>query len=140
MELLFENDFINIFHDSFKQFLKGVWNEHATFDELGEDGFKETLLIWKRLAIENNIKYTLLDSVEFELPVTPELTNWVIQEINTPLKEQVGHKKQAHLMPKDFMANLGMEIFADVSCHNDLVADTQCFATLEEAEDWLFSK
>lgn len=139
MEKLFNNRFVEIFIDHKQQLLFNVWTEESNFKDLTFEKFKKILLEWQRLALEYKVKYTLTDARNLDVPFVPEWQDWIVVEVHTPLKQAGFLEKQAYILPKDFIANVSVNMTLEDSEESNPEIEVRRYIDIDEAKRWLLS-
>ncbi len=132
-KLLYQDNYIHITFEEENNLLTDTWNEESV--NLSIEGFQTLLFKFKEMVEKSNAVYVITDVSNFMLPMTPELQEWTVNTITVPLAQKTNYSKHAFVMPKDFIASLSIEQFAEET--NNSAVKTSYFADLEEAKKWL---
>ena len=135
MKLVFENPYVSIFFDAENSILVDVWLTNSK--PINEETFKDIMYVCRNLMQENQIKYSLTDTLYFDFPATPEIQDWVVENITKPTAKNFSLCKQAFIMPIELISSLGIEQFADEN--NEKVTKTAYFSDIASARKWLLS-
>lgn len=135
MKRVHGDPFFSVYEDTDNDILIDVWHPN---EDLNTDLFKELLILWKSLVEETGAKLILTNTVDFNLPMTPELQKWTAENITIPLSEETNYSKHAFVMPEEFIANLAIEQFVEET--NKQAVRTKYFESEEEAKKWLLSE
>ena len=70
-------------------------------------------------------------------PITPELQEWLTENITKKIFEQVGIKKIAYLIPSDLLTKLGIEMLVNKAQQKSGEIPRRFFDSRDEALAWL---
>jgi hypothetical protein len=135
MEVVFENPYVSISFDAENSILVDIWL--ANSKPMSEETFKEIMYVWRDLMQKNQVKYSLTDTLHFDFPLTPEIQDWIVENINGPTFKNFSFCRQAFIMPIEFISGLGIEQFTDEN--NKKSAITAHFSDIDSARKWLLS-
>ena len=133
MEILYKDEYVQMTYDQENNMLIDVWTTQS--ENLSEEGFKGLLINWLGVMKKHQIKNALTDSLNFRVTLSPDLQNWIMENIAKEA-HKFGYQKQALIMPDEFFANLSIELFADEQ--NSLIT-TQYFSDMTSARKWLLN-
>ncbi|EAY24891.1 hypothetical protein [Microscilla marina] len=108
--------------------------------QMTEAEFKQMLLNWKQLMLSCNPQWVLVDSLNFQFPISPDLQNWVVQNITMPVLTIGSIIKSSFVLPEEFISQLSVSQFTDEANHVSPKNNLQYFSSREAAEVWLKSK
>jgi hypothetical protein len=132
MKSIYKNEYVEIFLDFSRSLIIDVWtkeSENATLEE-----FKEVLCVWRDTIIDHHLKYALNDTRYFHNLMTPEVQDWITENIYMPA-QQVSLQKNAFVMSQGFIEALSLEQLVE---DQNIIGLVSYFASFEEAESWLF--
>lgn len=133
MKVLYQDEYVQMTYDHESNVLIDVWTTKS--ESLSEDGFKSLLCIWLGFMKQYQIKNALTDTLNFRVALSPDLQNWIVEEIASEAKK-FGYQKQALIMPEEFFANLSIELFSD---EQKTVVACQYFSDMTAARKWLLN-
>ncbi|MCU0447708.1 MAG: hypothetical protein MUE85_22635 [Microscillaceae bacterium] len=112
------------------------WNEESA--QINKDEYKRSAFIFRELVLTHKeIKVVLNNLQRFEFAITPDLQDFISQDIMKPLFAN-GLQKMALVLPESLIPMLSTEqVSEEISAQNDATASVQTFYTIEEAEKWL---
>jgi hypothetical protein len=141
LQLIAELAYSEYYFDEEYKILKTKWKAE-TKNMVNDDQYKDVIIFWLGLARELKPDFVLINSLDLNYPVSPDLQDWVNREVF-----KMGHeanqysKKVALILPTDFIAMLSTQ---------QLTADTETtakkeghqtvfnfFDNEEEALDWI---
>lgn len=133
MEIIYQDKFVSTSYDSANSLLLEVWTTES--EHMTEEEFKQYLYVWRNTMQSNNIKYVLTDTLNYRMTLTPELQDWIVENISVPTAKDFAFQKQAFIMPVEFIANLSIEQFTEES--NTSATRTRYFSDMTAARKWL---
>jgi len=99
-----------------------------------EAEFKSELMNFIQVFDIYKVKKTLWNLKNFEMPIPTQLQKWIDEEINS--KEiEMGVKKEAFVMPDDFISQMSVEKTMEETYGKKIVKDY--FKSRDEALFWL---
>ncbi|TAF32746.1 MAG: hypothetical protein EAZ57_07395 [Cytophagales bacterium] len=104
---------------------------------MSEEAFKQIMYVWRDLMQENQVKYSLTDTLHFNFPLTPEIQNWIVENITEPLFKNFSFRKHAFVTPIEFVSSLGIEQLTDEN--NSKGINEAYFSDIDSARKWLLS-
>ncbi|TAG93701.1 MAG: hypothetical protein EAZ07_10575 [Cytophagales bacterium] len=135
MELVFENLYVSISLDAENSILADTWLTNSS--SMSEEIFKDIMYVWRDIMQKNQIKYAFTDTLRFDFPLTPEIQDWVVENISGQLFKNFSFHKHAFIMPAEFIAGLGIEQLTDEN--NKKSAENAYFSDIASARKWLLS-
>lgn len=135
-KLVYQNHYISIVVEEENHLLIDTWNEQS--ENLSIEEFKDLLLKFKEMVMENKVANVITDVSLFMFPMTPDLQEWSVDNITIPLLKESNYSQHAFVMPKDFIASLAIEQFTDETNKN--AVPTRYFDNIEEAREWLLTE
>ena len=111
MQTLYQDKFVKILYAPDLEQTEHHWSKESY--EMSEEEFKNFQLKNLEIAKQTFPKRLLVNTVDFKFTVTPEIQDWINQDLH-PQFERMGMKKIAFLMSTDFYAHFSIEqIFDD---------------------------
>ncbi|WP_299460849.1 hypothetical protein [uncultured Microscilla sp.] len=138
METLFSDQFNDILYNKENGIHYHVTK--PTTAQMTETEFKQMLLNWKQLMVSHNPRWILVDSLNLHFPVSPELQNWLVQNITIPVLAIGSIIKSSFVLPQEFISQLSVSQFMDEASNVSPKNNLQYFSSREAAEIWLKSK
>lgn len=133
---VYKDEFSELLYDTENSMTIHTWFESS--EHITEEGFRETVKVWKNTVLENKVKFHLLDTRNFRFAVSPDIQDWMALEMVMPCV-QAGLLKMATILPDG-------DIFAQASTEQSLEEneeqgglESQIFTTIKDAKSWLFS-
>ena len=134
MQTIYKGDFCEYTFQQENDLLVGRW---FNTDYMTQDVFKEELLRGELFAIEQcKPSAYLVDTSNFELPITPETQKWMAEHL-TVSYVQNGVKKVAFLRSHTFVAQLSIQQSNNETANREV--EKQHFSNEKEALTWLKS-
>lgn len=133
MEIVYEDEYVQMTYDTDCDLIIDVWT--AKSEDLTEEGFKKIMFSWLDLIQQNQISYALTDTLNFRVTLSPELQNWIVENIAKEARKY-GYHKQAFIMPEDFFANISIELLTDEQVG---VTTSKYFSNMTSARKWLLN-
>jgi len=122
LQLIAELPYSEYYFDEEYKILKSLWKAE-TKEIQNDEQYKEVILFWLGLARDFKPDYLLINSLQLDYPVSPNLQDWVNQEVFRAGHENSQYsKKVALILPTDFIAMLSTQ---------QLTADTETAAKKE---------
>lgn len=137
MEKLFENKFVAIFIEPENELLFNAWTKESSFENLTFELFKDILSKWQSFALEYKVKRTLTDARELTVLFVPEWQEWTLEYIHNPLKQAGFLKKQAYVLPIEFIPNIGVDTVLEESEEANPDIELRRYTNIDEAKAWL---
>lgn len=134
MEEIFKNRYQVFYYDHRRSFFINVWQPDSQLLQ-DEEYKKEQMVLWENIR-EIKPKFVISDNTHFLYSIDPELQDWVAAEIDK-LIDDVKLERIAVIISKDFLALLTIKQTIEEGRFQDI---TRFFESLEEAEEWLFTK
>lgn len=135
METLINDQYNEIFFD---QELSLHYNiNKATTLHMSENQFRELLIKWKDSVFAIKPRLVLVDNRAFHFPISPDLQQWMVEHISTPVLEMPCVEKFCFVMPEEFISNLSLSQLADEANNDTDKNKIHYFGDLEEAKAWL---
>lgn len=104
---LFENNYIEVIHQSENKLVAGIWRNTKVLDFTDEE-FKHCMLTWFEEVKKIGNVNVLADARQFEFTITPEVQLWVNDNI-IGLYPQHGVSKLAFLVSPDLFSQISIE-------------------------------
>jgi len=108
-----------------------------TSEEISENNFKKELLSFLEICRKYVPKQTIWDLRDFSFAITPIIQDWIDENINK-VEVELGVKKEAFLMSKNFISQLSIEQSMDEEYGKKLQA--KYFSEREDAINWLLQE
>lgn len=105
--------------------------------EMIEEDFKDMLLKWRAVAFKFQPRFLLIDTVEMEFAISPDLQLWITEHITTPVVSETGVSKICFVMPQEFVSKISMNQYieeADKVSQDTLI---KYVSDRTKAEEWL---
>jgi 6-pyruvoyl-tetrahydropterin synthase len=99
------------------------------------EDFKRELMHYLDAVQGREVHSFLIDTREYNFPLTPEISQWIIENI-TPKLEQAGVKKFAYVLPKEFVSRIGVELLIDEAQKESKII-RRFFEDYDQAKQWL---
>ncbi len=113
----------------------------SSLDELDitDDQIKDFLLVYLEAFMKYRPQKVLFDYSQLFLPITDEMTQWVIENI---VKKTVANGLMwlAQVYPRDVITKLGLEILVEKTISNAPGPKRMLFDDPEQAYQWLIEK
>jgi hypothetical protein len=131
MEVLFSNQFIAISIDKEAKLLQAVWSKES--GKIDETFFRFVNEKYVEYAQTYTIEFALIDTINFQYTIRPELQEWVANTI-LPSLIGAGWRKIAFMMSDDFVTQLSVEQTME---ERELPFDVKYFSDTAKALNWL---
>ncbi len=131
MNVLYSNPFITISIDKDAKLLQVIWSKES--GKIDEAFFRFVNEKYVEYAQTYTIEFALVDTINFQFAIRPELQEWVANTI-LPNLIGAGWRKIAFLMSDDFVAQLSVEQTME---ERDLPFDVKYFSDKAKALNWL---
>ncbi|WP_299460853.1 hypothetical protein [uncultured Microscilla sp.] len=138
METLFSDQYNDILYDKESNIHYHV--TQPTTAQMTEAEFRQMLLNWKRLVLPYKPQCILIDNLNFHFPVSPDLQDWVVQNITTPVLAIGSVIKYSFVLPEEFISQLSISQFTDEAKNASSEDVIRYFPSREAAEAWLKSR
>ncbi|EAY31966.1 hypothetical protein [Microscilla marina] len=131
--VLYEDTHLKSTFFTTKKYILNYWTGSGFLtDEL----FKEGMTGVAKAALEHDAKGILVNTLKFDLPISPELQQWYNENI-VPMHLAAGITRMAFLLTDDFYAQLSIEqTMAEQQAKAQV---TQYFNDYAKAEQWLMA-
>ncbi len=137
METLASNKWYEIKLDRANNLIEIAWK--SAIIELSEEEYKKMLIdVYSKLP-EYNVDKLLQNTSDTVYPITPELQEWITQNISKPYLENGGIKKVAYIIPREFLTKLGVEQLVEKAQQETPSVVRYFFASYDKAREWLLS-
>lgn len=136
MEVLFQNQYATITYDRENNLFLDIWTSETA--DLSEDDFKDIISSWQQLVVEHQVKLALTDMADFQIPLTPELQDWLVEQVLHPTSKHA-YSKHAFVIPTEFFAHLSLEQIIEDGNENAHNLQMKYFEDLEEGKGWLLA-
>ncbi|OJJ23899.1 hypothetical protein BKI52_05990 [marine bacterium AO1-C] len=104
-----------------------------------EHDFKEMLLKWKESVFEVNPKKILVNNLEFDFPISPELQMWTVANASKPVMELPSVEKFCFVMPTELVPKLSVSQLTQESNKMGGRIQLRFFGSYENAHNWLLT-
>ena len=104
---------------------------------MSEPELKVMLEEWKKSVFETTPQCVLVDNRELNFPISPDLQEWITENISQPVQEMETTKKFCFVMPEDFISSLSISQLTNETNVKEDITQVQYFSNKEEAEAWL---
>lgn len=135
METVYQDEFVTMSLDLPQSLLMDIWEPQS--EELTEEKFKELILIWQKFMLDYQLVYALTDTSSFKIPLSPDVQEWLVQNIATPTSQQGAYAYQAFVVPSEFYANLSFEQFIEDGNEGVQRLRMEYFEDFHLAKAWL---
>ncbi|WP_299460851.1 hypothetical protein [uncultured Microscilla sp.] len=135
METLFSDQFNDIIYNKENGIHYHILK--PTTAQMTEVEFRQMLLNWKQLMFSHNPQSILVDSLNFHFPISPDLQDWVLQNITTPVLAIGSVLGYCFVLPEEFISQLSISQFTDEAKNASSEEVMQYFSSREAAEIWL---
>lgn len=105
--------------------------------EMVEEDFKSMLIKWRETVLKVQPQSVLIDALEMNFPMSPELQVWITDEVTVPIFTRTQLQKMCFVMPEEFVSKLSLDQYRDAS---DKVVEDKSInyvSTRDMAEEWL---
>ncbi|WP_026999557.1 hypothetical protein [Eisenibacter elegans] len=134
MNVLKENNWISVSYDASNKHLRATWKPESA--DMPEDDFRAINSFYVTCFQHHTITSFLIDSREFNFPISPEAQTWVGEEI-IPAVINLGLSRLAFMMSKEFIAQLSIEQTMEEG--GNVPFQIKYFSDLDEAQAWCFA-
>ncbi|EAY24892.1 hypothetical protein [Microscilla marina] len=138
METLFSDQFNDIFYNK----ENGI-HYHITKPataQMTEAEFRQMVLNWKQLMLSCEPQWILIDNRDFQFPISPDLQNWVAQNVSAQVLALDSIIKSCFVLPEEFISQLSVSQLSDEAKNVSQKDSVRYFSSQEAAEVWLKSK
>lgn len=133
MESIYDSNYQSYKLNQEQNYLIAHWTLES--ERMRDQDFKDEMEVEIEFVKKFNIKYYLIDTLNFRFIINPELQSWTDEYVNVKLDE-LGLKKLAYVVSEDYIAQLSIQQTMNESVKNNY--KTQFFTSMQEAENWLF--
>ncbi|MCC5946184.1 MAG: hypothetical protein JJT94_14735 [Bernardetiaceae bacterium] len=133
-EQIYESASLNLYFNNDTAIIKMEWTDAS--EGLDAEGFKTEMLNYINHATDKNAKAVLTDARHYAFPITPDVQEYIVENILTRYDE-IGMKKQAFVVSSDFIAQLSIEQTISDGEASNLKFKTAYFETEKQATDWI---
>lgn len=135
MKTLYQSKHLIVKYDEQNSILENSW-----FDSnmMSEEVYKKELIKHTDFAVEYRPKNYLINSPDFAFSVSPELQEWIVNNI-FPRSMHSDAKKMAIIVAKDIFAQVSIEQTIDDASDALGKLNTRYFDVVEDAMKWLKS-
>ncbi|WP_027001750.1 STAS/SEC14 domain-containing protein [Hugenholtzia roseola] len=130
---VYRSHFKDINFDPETKLIEVIWSPESA--DLDEESYKNDLLAYRKAALENRPTYVLGDMREMRYVVSPELQDWVNEEILPAVFGMGTIERVAFVVSADLIAQLATEQIMEESTGANF--NSRYFETREEAIAWL---
>lgn len=134
MQVVHKSSYFLIYFDKENSLFHYVFN--STTESMYPKDYINELKVFIKLVKEYRPKKVLGDMVDFFFTITPEIQEWITENLFT-VYDEIGFEKIAILMSNEFIANLSIEQTMDEG--NKSSFQTAYFDDEQEAKNWLLS-
>ena len=131
---VYNSKYLVCFYDEKTNILTSTWL--VTTEWMNANNFKEEMLKFPELINKYSAKYLLAVLNDLRFPIEPELQIWVVKNI-APKYVEAKLKKQAIVVPSDFITELSMEQIVDDVDAGMYEYKPAFFKDIESAKAWL---
>lgn len=140
-QLVKSSQYVDFYYEEDNQLITAVWLP-ATKELLDDELYKKACILTGEICKEYKPKSWIVDNRTLFFIITPDLQEWIDQEI-TPIFKSVSLLKMAVLLIEDssehLFENISMEQLMDEE-NTKAAWDTQFFSDEEQARAWLFAQ
>ena len=134
MEVIYKNSYFEVLHDASKEMFHYAYNESSYHMQPTE--YIQLLEDFIQLTYQHCPRLMLGDMMDFQFIITPDIQEWIDQNLFKVYKE-VGFKKMTLLLSKEYVPKLSIQQAMDEDTTNAF--KTQYFDDQEKALAWLLA-
>lgn len=131
MKLLLEEKFSKAYRDEVNNIIEWHWADKGN---MTVEEYKNEMLIFKSLVLEQKALKVLVDTRTFALVIIPELQEWIDNNVSMEINKIV--QKLAFVLPTDIFTQISIQQTIQEE-EGQKYNSISYFDTIEEAKSWL---